>query len=277
MLQCELAYFFTATSYECKMFTELKLAYLRRPSATKENVEWRRRQIKKSAFIDESEKSASVNHSPNHSYDVVDADANADAATDADVDADADADAVTDVDKNAKREPIVTKVEDLMKLAERVQNLRRRQNIPVDILQERFDVNDDDDVNYDAENDDFLQATVNVPIIKNRQNHRQENDAFTTSKTSKSTVDSSEFEEKNFPLKRRNDITHAQYGKYQHIKKVMLKYLKYTHTHSHTHTHTYTHTHSHTHTHTITNKFCAIGFFNEADTLESSSILIYSE
>jgi len=165
-----------------------------------------------------------ANHSPNHSYDRQDV-------------------------AYSGKEPVVSKVEDLLKFTPDSLHLWRRRQKVVDQMEERSDnvehvkevddvdveadVDDDkeDDVDAgydpenveDADNDDdddvVLQESANVPIIRNRQNQRRktQNDKVDVSKTSnvdvKGKADSLELEEKNFPLKRRNDVSHAQYGK----------------------------------------------------------------
>ena len=171
--------------------------------------------VKKSTQIEESEKSVSPDQSPNHSYDRRDG-------------------------AESGKEPVVTKVEDLLKFTPDALNLwRRRQNV-VDQLEERSDKvehvkdvdavvdleeDDNDDASYDPENvdddddddDDVeLLKSANVPIIRNRQIHRHDKDDVSkTSNVVKGKADSLELEDKNFPLKRRNDVSHAQYGNSQ--------------------------------------------------------------
>ena len=172
--------------------------------------------VKKSTQIEESEKSVSPDQSPNHSYDRRDG-------------------------AESGKEPVVTKVEDLLKFTPDALNLwRRRQNV-VDQLEERSDkvehVKDDDDAVVDVEEDDNdasydpenvddddndddddveLLKSANVPIIRNRQHHRH--DVSKTSNVVKGKADSLELEDKNFPLKRRNDVSHAQYGNLKFFK-----------------------------------------------------------
>jgi hypothetical protein len=154
--------------------------------------------IKKSSQFEETEK---TNKSPNHSY-----------------------------DEDSVEPPIVTKIEDLLKFTNDFQTTfkKRRQKVI-----KSFEEQSSDDENYDDENDATLQASANVPIVKNRidqneeeeeneeNNHHEEHEQIkeeeekdvSTATTAATTV-GSELEEKSFPMERHYDVSHAQYGNF---------------------------------------------------------------
>jgi len=163
--------------------------------------------IKKSSQFEETEK---TNKSPNHSY-----------------------------DEDSVQPPIVSKIEDLLKFTNDFQTTfkKRRQKVI-----KSFEEQSSDDENYDDENDATLQASANVPIVKNRidqneeeeenddneDNHhnedhhqndeheqiQEEEEKDVSTATTAATTVGSELEEKSFPMERRYDVSHAQYGNF---------------------------------------------------------------
>jgi hypothetical protein len=154
--------------------------------------------VKKSSQIEDSVESAShSNNNPNHLY------------------------------NDAPTEPMVTKVEQLLKFttdfqksvkSRRRQIMNERQPDEEDSIRQKvFDEIErrSDDIDYDNERDEIIQANANVPISKSSHRLAEKITSTTTQAptTEESKLDSFEEEEKSFPMERRYDVSsHAVSG-----------------------------------------------------------------